>query len=343
MKRKNIVTIGGGTGSFTLLTGLKKHPVNLSAIVSMADDGGSTGVLRDELGVLPPGDIRQCLVALSDSSEMLRKLMNYRFEKGGLKGHNFGNLFLSALEKITGNFSEGVLRASKILNVKGSVIPVTNHKATLRIRLKNGKILNGEDEINHGSVQKIGVKKMYFGGHVKANLKALKAIRDADVIVIGPGNHYCSILPNFLIKEFSAAIKKAKAMVIYNVNLTNKHHHTEGFTVNTYISAIEQFIGKGRIDYATFNIKKPSGQLMRRYIRHEGKDLLVRFGEKKNAQRSFTLVKGNFIGSAEIKQNGADAISDTRSFIRHDPHRLATAIMYIVQQKAYKNVIKEII
>src|SRR5471030_1983681 len=117
MNRKKIVTIGGGTGSFMLLQGLKKYPVDISAIVSMADDGGSTGVLRDELGVLPPGDVRQCLVALADSSEMLRKLMNYRFDKGGLKGHNFGNLFLSALEKINGSFPKGIEEAIKILNV----------------------------------------------------------------------------------------------------------------------------------------------------------------------------------------------------------------------------------
>ena len=123
---KKVVTIGGGTGSFMLLSGLKQYPIALSAIVSMADNGGSTGMLRDELGVLPPGDVRQCLVALSDSSQMLRRLMNYRFEEGGLTGHSFGNLFLSALEKITGNFSLGVEEAAKILNVKGAVIPVTH-------------------------------------------------------------------------------------------------------------------------------------------------------------------------------------------------------------------------
>src|SRR5476649_891918 len=131
MKRKKIVTIGGGTGSFTLLTGLKKYPVDISAIVSMADDGGSTGVLRDELGVLPPGDVRQCLVALSDSPQMLRNLMSYRFEEGGLKGHNFGNLFLSALEKINKSFSKGVEQAIEILDVKGEVIPVSDESMRL--------------------------------------------------------------------------------------------------------------------------------------------------------------------------------------------------------------------
>ena len=141
---KNIVTIGGGTGSFTLLSGLKKYPVNISAIVSMADDGGSTGRLRDELGVLPPGDIRQCLVALSNSSDTLRELMNYRFENGGLEGHNFGNILLSALEKIKGNFSLGVKEATHILGVKGEVIPVSEEDMNLYIKLNRDKILIGE-------------------------------------------------------------------------------------------------------------------------------------------------------------------------------------------------------
>ena len=141
---KKIVTIGGGTGSFVLLSGLKNYPVHLSAIVSMADDGGSTGVLRDELGVLPPGDIRQCLVALSDSSEKMRELMNYRFERGTLKGHNFGNLLLSALEKINKGFLKGLEEASQILNVKGEAIPVTDSGVNLYMELKNGKVLKGE-------------------------------------------------------------------------------------------------------------------------------------------------------------------------------------------------------
>ena len=148
---KNIVTIGGGTGSFTILSGLKNLPdVSLVALVSMADDGGSTGVLRDELGVLPPGDVRQCLVALSEHSDIVRKLINYRFEEGTLRGHSFGNIFLAALEKVTGDFVKGVEVASEILKVKGRVIPVTSNKATLSILLKNEEMIEGENKINHG-------------------------------------------------------------------------------------------------------------------------------------------------------------------------------------------------
>src|SRR3989339_663809 len=154
----NIVTIGGGTGSYTVLSGLKNLPdVSLSALVSMSDNGGSTGVLRDELGVLPPGDIRQCLVALSEHSEIVRKLINYRFSEGTLKGHSFGNIFLAALEKVTGDFAEGVLIASEILKVNGNVIPITGNKAELSITLSDGKSAEGENRIDHMNLQKSGV------------------------------------------------------------------------------------------------------------------------------------------------------------------------------------------
>jgi uncharacterized cofD-like protein len=210
MKKKNVVTIGGGTGSFVLLSGLKKYPVNISAIVSMADDGGSTGLLRDELGVLPPGDVRQCLVALSDSSDTLRELMNYRFGGKNLKGHSFGNLFLSALEKICKNFSKGVEEAGKILNVKGEVIPVTEDDISLRMELEDGKMLRGEHEINMNfSIEKIGIKKFYLKPKAASNPKAIEKIMEADVIIIGPGNHYCSVLPNMLVPGISSAIRRS--------------------------------------------------------------------------------------------------------------------------------------
>ena len=166
---KKVVTIGGGTGSFTLLSGLKKYPIELSAIVSMADDGGSTGILRDELGVLPPGDVRQCLVALSDTPDMLRELMNYRFAEGGLEGHSFGNIFLSALEKITGDFGRGVEEASRILNFRGVVIPVTLSDVRLFMELENGDVLSGESEINVSKkFEKVGVKKVFFASHTES-------------------------------------------------------------------------------------------------------------------------------------------------------------------------------
>jgi uncharacterized cofD-like protein len=343
MKRKKIVTIGGGTGSFMLLSGLKKYQVDLSAIVSMADDGGSTGVLRDELGVLPPGDVRQCLVALSDSSETLRKLLNYRFEEGGLKGHNFGNLLLSALEKISGGFSQGVEEAMRILQVRGKVVPVTDQDAKLFLETTGGQIFAGENEINHSSFKSDEIKKIYFNPIVRANEKALKCIKEADVIVIGPGNHFCSIVPNFLIKEFAVAIKKSKATVVYNCNLTNKKGHTDGYDADDYVESINKFIGRDRIDYVTLNIKKPSKKLIEKYEKIEGGNFLVSFNAQKNPKRKYKIIKGNFILNAESVYSKTDALAKYRAFIRHNSDKLAKTIFLVSEMENYKNIIKDII
>lgn len=330
MKLKNIVTIGGGTGSFMLLSGLKKYPVNISAIVSMADDGGSTGVLRDELGVLPPGDVRQCLVALSDSSETLRELMNYRFESGGLKGHSFGNLLLSALEKIRGNFVWGVEEAAEILNVKGEVVPVTDHDAHLYIRLKNGKILKGENEINHAfDIECHGLQKIYFSPKVKANQKAIKRIKDADLIIIGPGNLYCSILPNLIVPGIKDAFQKTKAEIVFNCNLVNKKGHTEEFTLDDYVDTIEKYIGKNKINYVTFNTKKPSRKLVSRY--ENKKELLIKFKKTGRPLRNYKIIKTSLLSDKKVKNNPSDVLPVVRSFIRHDSEKLARVLMNILK------------
>lgn len=342
MKRKKIVTIGGGTGSFTLLSGLKKYPVDISAVVSMADDGGSTGVLRDELGVLPPGDVRQCLVALSDSSQTLRELINYRFEDGGLKGHNFGNLLLSALEKIHGSFAKGVEEAIGILNVKGKVIPVTGSDARLFLKLSNGKILEGEDEINHNyQIQKVGIEEMYFSPQVTANKKAIDSILEADMIIIGPGNHYCSIIPNFLVKGVSQAIKKSKALVVYNCNLVNKKGHTENFQLEDYVDSLEQYIGKGRIDYVTVNCKRPSESLIKKY--ENQRELLVAFKNAIKKERTYKIIKADILSRKKQAYSKADAIANERAFIRHDSEKLAKILMTVLELRDFQSMIKEIV
>ncbi len=335
MQRKNIVTIGGGTGSFMLLSGLKKYPVNLAAIVSMADDGGSTGILRDELGVLPPGDVRQCLVALSESPKVMRDLMNYRFSRGKLKGHSFGNLFLSALEKTSRNFLEAVLSASLILDVRGEVIPVTAQNTDLYIKLKNGKIIKGEHEVNiNHSLQKIGIEKYYLKPKAKANPRALKKISEADVIVIGPGNHYCSVLPNFVVEGVSRAIRKSRARVIYNCNLVNKRGHTDSYDLDDYADAINIFLGGERIEYVTFNAKKPLGKLIGDY-RKKGEEL-VRFYPNARKNRSYEIIQDDFLSSKAPSYSKYDAISRIRSFIRHDSEKLAKKIIEISKDRDKK-------
>lgn len=330
-RRKKIVTIGGGTGSFTLLSGLKKYPVELSAIVSMADDGGSTGVLRDELGVLPPGDVRQCLVALSDASKVLRDLMNYRFEGGNLKGHSFGNLFLSALEKISGDFLKAVDFASEILNTKGEVVPVTAWKANLYMKLKNGKILKGEHEINlNKSIEKTGIEKYFLKPQARANPRAIKKIAEADVIVIGPGNHYCSVLPNLVTKGVREAIIRSKATVIYNCNLVNKKGHTENFELDDYVDAVNGILGKERIDFATFNTREPSKKLVRNY-KKKGEELIV-FEKKSRLKRSYEIIREDLLSLEVPIYSKHDAISFVRSFIRHESDKLAKTIMMIARR-----------
>lgn len=344
MNRKKIVTIGGGTGSFMLLSGLKKFGADISAIVSMADDGGSTGVLRDELGVLPPGDVRQCLVALSDSSQMLRELMNYRFEEGGLKGHNFGNLFLSALEKINKSFTKGVEQAIKILDVKGEVIPVSDQSMTLYIELNNGDVLVGENNLDHNEdIRKVGIKKVFLKPGVNAYVKALDRISTADVIIIGPGDLYGSVLPIFLVKEICGAIKKSKAKIIFNCNLTNKKGQTENFTIDDYVKVLEKYIGVGRIDFVTFNNKKIPALLVRKYEKREGVGSVIVFNRKKQGKFGYKIVMADLLKEEKIERGKNDLISDTRSFIRHDSDKLAKVLMMILELGQYEAIIKEII
>ncbi len=336
---KKVVTIGGGTGSFTLLSGLKKYPIELSAIVSMADDGGSTGILRDELGVLPPGDVRQCLVALSDTPDMLRELMNYRFAEGGLEGHSFGNIFLSALEKITGDFGRGVEEAAKILNVRGEVVPVTLSNTRLYMELKNGDVLSGEHEINVSQkFEEVGVKKVALRPRPKVNPLALKKILEADLIIIGPGNHYCAIIPNLLVPGIAEALRKTKAKIVYNCNLISKHGQTDLFSLEDYVREINGYIGRERIDYVTYNIKKPSAQLLKKY---QSDGLLVPF--LNTDKRKYRVIRADVLSERKTFRRKEDKIAHTRAFIRHDPEKLAKVLVMLLELEGYESILKDIV
>src|ERR1035437_1630033 len=326
MKRKKIVTIGGGTGSFTLLSGLKKYPVDISAIVSMADDGGSTGILRDELGVLPPGDVRQCLVALSEHTEIVRELMNYRFTNGGLLGHSFGNIFLAALEKVTGDFVKGVEVASEILKVKGKVIPTTSNKAELFIILSNGEILEGEKKIQETNVQDIGIKNIFYKNDVRLNENAKEAILKADYIILGPGNYYCSVVPNFIVDGFKEAIIKSKAKIILPINLTNKLGHTTGWKISNYVNDVEKYLGK-LIDVILVNNKDPSREQIERYKLEEGDGVLIEDDFKDDR-----VIRCSILSDVISKPISADLSPNTRGFIRHDSDKLAKSILNIIDK-----------
>ena len=325
---KKVVTIGGGTGSYTVLTGIKEIPnIDIKALVSMADDGGSTGILMDDLGILPPGDVRQCLVALSEHSDIVRELIKYRFSEGTLRGHNFGNIFLAGLEKVTGDFISGLEIASDILKVQGKVIPITNNKAVLSMKLANGKVIEGEHKINHSNIQGTGIAKIFYKNKVKLNISAEKAIRDADYIILGPGNYYCSVLPNLIVDGFIKAIKKSKAKLIFPVNLTNKNGHTKYWGVREYTEDIEKYLGK-KVDIILVNNISPSRAQIAKYKLQEGDGVMV----LDNLDNTKVLRKP-LLSRKIVKFNKADAIQNVRSFIRHDSQKIAEAIRGIIFSK----------
>jgi len=323
----NIVTVGGGTGSYTILSGLKHFPsFSLSALVSMADDGGSTGVLMDELGVLPPGDVRQCLVALSEHSDIVRKLISYRFNEGMMKGHSFGNIFLAALEKVTGDFIQGVEVASEILKVKGVVIPVTNNKATLSIQLLDGTLVEGENKINHFDLQTVGIEKVFYKNGVELNKSAKRAIMEADYIILGPGNYYCSVVPNLIIRGFSEAIGQSRAKLILPINLTNKLGHTTHWKVSNYVNDIEKYLGR-RVDVILVNNEIPSPEQIERYQLQEGDGVLVEDDLKDDR-----VVRESVLSHSLVAYSQADVLHNVRSFIRHDSNKLAKCIKKIIKK-----------
>lgn len=318
-KNKKIITIGGGTGGFTLLSGLKKYPIKLSVIVSMADSGGSTGILRDELGVLPPGDVRQCLVALSESSQILRELFNYRYATGGLKGHNFGNILLSTLEKITGDFNSAVEQAGKILKISGDVIPVTLTNTNLVAELSNGKKIIGEDNIDKADLSHL--KKLRLKPMAKANPEALLAIKKADKIIINSGDIYTSIIPNFLVKGIADAVRKSKAKKIYICNLMTKLGHTHNLSVVGHLNELEKQIGKNVIDYVIFNKENLEDNLLKKYFK-KGEH----FVDYKNLENrsKVKFIGSNLLSNKIFKQGDSDVIK--RTLIRHDSDKISKII-----------------
>jgi uncharacterized cofD-like protein len=257
-----IAVIGGGTGSFTLLSQLKNYTKHVTALVNMADDGGSTGVLRDELGVLPPGDVRQCLVALSES-ERVRDLFNYRFDGGTFEGHAFGNLFLTALEKMTGNFASAVETAADVLNIIGEVHPVTLDKVTLVMKQSNGAVTEGEFEIGHADFGLNRRPDMHLMPKAELNPAARRAIMEADIVVIAPGNLYGSLAPALIVPGMSQALNETDAKKVYVCNLVTKPGQTDDFTVADFAHEVERF-GDFKLDYVLYNEHKPAQDLIDR-------------------------------------------------------------------------------
>jgi len=324
-----IAVVGGGTGSFTLLSALKSHTKQLAAIVNMVDDGGSTGILRDELGTLPPGDVRQCLVALSDSPK-IRDLFNYRFEEGTFGGHPFGNIFLTALEKMTGSFSEAVKTASEILRVNGMVIPATLDDVRLKMEWPEASvILNGERVIG-ADYFKYDPRRAILSliPSANANPTAISAIEKADMVVIAPGDLYSSLGPLLIIDGIAEALKDTKAVCIYISNLVTKNGQTEGFTVSDHANEIERFVGKPFLDYVIYNEQIPSKEVAQKY--KEENAFLVKTDKKTLKKATYKAISGEFLGQMASK-NTSDLLLTKRSLIRHDATAVAEAIIKLYE------------
>ena len=250
-----IVAIGGGTGLSVLLRGLKAYTDNLSAIVTVADDGGSSGRLRRELGVLPPGDFRNCLVALSDDESLVRELFQYRFDQGdGLEGHSFGNLFIAAMTNVTGSFEEALSVSSRVLAVHGQILPATVANLSLSARLADGAVVRGESTITErgGSIQEITIEPP----DAQAYPQAVEAIGQAQLIVIGPGSLYTSILPNLLVTGIADAIRESTAPKVYVCNVATQKGETDGYTLVDHVEALQAHTFDTIVDYAVANNRR---------------------------------------------------------------------------------------
>ncbi len=322
---KNIVIIGGGTGTFTLLSGLRKYPSNNTVIVSSADDGGSTGILRKELGVMPPGDIRQCLVGLSYTQEEMKQLFNFRFDAGSLKGHSVGNIIIAALEKITGNVDDAINLASKMLNVRGQVLPVTLKPTFLSAVLENGKKILGEHNIDQPNVklQIPNIKSLRLKPNGPANPKAITAIQSADVIIFGPGDLFTSTIPNLLVKGVAEALNKSKAKKVLISNIMTKHGQTDGFKASDFVRELEKYLG-GKIDVVLENNKKPSPEVLKKYAAE--KALFVEPDLKDG--KDLKIFTGDLTSKDIVKKTSGDKLK--RSFLRHDSDKLAKLIWELV-------------
>ncbi len=309
IKMQKIVTLGGGTGHFQLLRGLKNYDCNITAIVNVSDDGGSSGKLRDEYGILPPGDLRQCIVALADNEHdnILRKLFNYRFKNG--EGHNFGNLIITALTDICGNTQEAIKETCKLMRVRGRVLPVSIDNAILHAETLDGKILNGQTNISYPAIG-TKIKKVFYKPDVFVYKEVSEAIKNADKIVICPGDLYGSILPVFITKGFCEALKQSKAKKIYVCNLFTKEGN-ENFRASDFLREIENYAGL-KLDHVILNTKKPSEEVMKKYLSENSK-----FVEDDLPQDN-RIIRGDFV---------AEYPSESKTIFRHVPEKIARVIV----------------
>ncbi|EFI41837.1 MULTISPECIES: gluconeogenesis factor YvcK family protein [Peptoniphilus] len=314
---KNVVVVGGGTGISALLRGIKKYTENLTAIVTMADDGGGSGRLRSELGILPPGDVRNCLSALANTEPVMEKLLQFRFDSGTLKGQNFGNILIAALCEIYGSFDTALMQIENVLSITGKVIPVTLENIHLVAEFYNGDKCIGESMIPSMSYKlDTGIKNMsMFPKIPQANPKATDAILDADVIIFGPGSLYTSIIPNLLVEDIVDSIKKSDAQKIYVSNIMTQKGETLGYTLADHIKAFEKYSYENILDACVVNNMQISEKLLKYYlIRDRAKEIKMLEEDKK------------FLNSKNIDIILGDFVEENSKYIRHSGIKIAEAL-----------------
>ncbi|OGY41951.1 MAG: hypothetical protein A2Y82_05190 [Candidatus Buchananbacteria bacterium RBG_13_36_9] len=324
-----VTFIGGGTGPYGLLGALKSHPdLDLAVIVTMFDDGGSTGTLRDELGALPPGDVRQCLVALSEESEDWRGIFDFRWSEGeGLKGHSLGNLIITALEKKYKSFEKALEVAKRILKVRGDVIPVTLDNIRLVAQTPIGKRIIGEHNID---LKEQPIKSLSFRPEPSVNPKAIERILKSDLIVICPGDLYTSILPNLMVQSMANAIGVSNALKVYVCNLMTQKMHTEGFRVIHFVELLEKYLGQKDIfDFVLYNTKKPSQKFLASYLQ-EGESP-VRYLRKDFANRRTEFIGQNFLSQKMPQKVEGDSLK--RALIRHNAIEVALVLKKLLKKR----------
>ncbi len=318
-KNGEIVVIGGGTGLSTMLRGLKRYTEHVTAIVAVSDDGGGSGVLRNDLGMLPPGDIRNCIVALSNAEPLMQRLFNYRFSDGSLAGQSFGNLFLAALNGVTGSFYEAVSKMSDVLAISGRVLPVTVEDVHLEAEFENGAVVRGESKIfaaKKAENSRIACVRL-LPEHPRALPDALEAIHKAKLLVFGPGSLYTSIIPNLLVDGVVDAIRASRARKVYVCNVMTQDGETEGYTALDHVRALFDHSCEGLFDTCIVNETPIPDALSARYAA-EGAECIT-------ADRALFREVGIRLITAPLLNTGGD-------LARHDPEALARALMGVLEE-----------
>lgn len=315
-----IVAIGGGTGLSVLLRGIKRYTSNITAIVTVSDDGGGSGIIREDMGILPPGDIRNCIVSLANTEPIMEQLMQYRFKEGSLRGQTFGNLFIAAMNDICGSFDAAVREVSSVLAVTGKVLPVTLDNVVLYAELEDGTVIKGESQIpiKQQAANK-RIKRVFLEpSNCKPLPVALKEIQEADVIILGPGSLYTSILPNILVNNMAKAINSSTALKIYVSNIMTQQGETIGYSLSEHIRAINDHGNKLLIDYAIANTGKIPQTLLDKYKAEEASPVLIDY---------------DIIADMGIKVLGGNFVSIEDGYLRHNFDELARQIFKLLNEE----------